>query len=63
MSNRVKNVGLKDRIPFINAERSLQLRKQIDAIIDGQIENWYETVPYAAHLEGKKIDSDYFSEE
>ncbi|AXE95980.1 hypothetical protein ACTJLC_29705 [Paraburkholderia sp. 22099] len=60
MSNRVKNVGLKDRIPFINAERSLQLRKQIDAIIDGQIENWYETVPYAAHLEGKKIDSDYY---
>ncbi|RQS07947.1 hypothetical protein DIE07_19415 [Burkholderia sp. Bp9002] len=60
MSNRVKNAGLTHRIPFINSQRSLELRKEIDAIIDVQIDNWYETVPYAAHLEGKNVDSDYY---
>ena len=60
MSNRVKNAGLGNRIPFLNAQRSLELRKEIDSIIDAQIDNWYETVPYAAHLEGKKVDSEYY---
>lgn len=60
MKNRVKNVGLGNRTPFINAKRSVELRQEIDSIIDVQIENWYETVPYAAHLEGKDINSDYY---
>jgi pyrroloquinoline quinone (PQQ) biosynthesis protein C len=60
MSNRVKHVGLENRIPFINAARSAQLRAEIDTIIDGQIDKWYETVPYAAHLEGKTVDSTYY---
>ncbi|MXN76781.1 hypothetical protein GR157_18835 [Burkholderia sp. 4701] len=60
MSNRVKNVGLEHRIPFLNAAASAQLRGEIDALIDRQIDTWYETVPYAAHLEGKTIDSEYY---
>ncbi|EIP86416.1 MULTISPECIES: iron-containing redox enzyme family protein [unclassified Burkholderia] len=44
----------------MSSHDSDELRKQIDALIDTQIENWYETVPYAAHLEGKKVDSEYY---
>jgi len=61
MRNRVKNTGLGSRLPFLSAQQSLELRKQIDSIIDIQIENWYETVPYAAHLEGEKVDSGYYN--
>jgi len=60
MSNRVKNVGFGNRIPFLNSQDSVKLRGEIDSIIDKQIDHWYETVPYAAHLEGKKIDSEYY---
>lgn len=60
MTNRVKNVGYENRAPFINAARSAALRSEIDELIDRQIEQWYETVPYAAHLEGKTVDSAYY---
>ena len=60
MSNRVKNVGLENRVPFLGAAASEQLRKEIDSLIDRQIDHWYESVPYAAHLEGKTIDSEYY---
>ncbi|VXC45679.1 conserved hypothetical protein [Burkholderia sp. 8Y] len=58
--NRVKNVGLEHRTPFLSAAASEKLRGEIDTIIDRQIEQWYETVPYAAHLEGKTVDSEYY---
>ncbi len=60
MSNRVKNVGYGNRTPFLNAAASVALRAEIDKIIDRQVEQWYATVPEAAHLEGKKVDSDYY---
>ncbi|NML33059.1 hypothetical protein [Paraburkholderia antibiotica] len=60
MMNRVKHVGLENRAPFLSAVASEKLRAEIDSLIDRQIEQWYETVPYAAHLEGKTIDSDYY---
>lgn len=60
MKNRVKNVGYENRVPFVNAARSAELRADIDSIIDGQIDQWYKTVPYAAHLEGETIDSAYY---
>lgn len=60
MSNRVKNVGYGDRTPFLNGAASVALRADIDRIIDRQIEQWYATVPQAAHLEGKNVDSDYY---
>jgi hypothetical protein len=58
--NRVKNVGLENKTPYLTAAASESLRKEIDGIIDRQIEHWYETVPYAAHLEGKTVDSEYY---
>lgn len=60
MSNRVKNVGYGNRTPFLNAAGSVALRAEIDKIIDHQVEDWYATVPEAAHFEGKNVDSDYY---
>ena len=60
MVNRVKHVGFENRIPYLSAKASEQLRSEVDTIIDRQIERWYETVPYAAHLEGKTVDSEYY---
>lgn len=60
MANRVKHAGFENRYPFLNSSDSAQLRSEIDAIIDLQIEKWYETVPYAAHLEGKTVNSEYY---
>lgn len=60
MLNRVKNVGYGDRIPFLSAAASVNLRGEIDKIIDEQVEQWYRTVPEAAHLEGKDVNSAYY---
>lgn len=60
MKNRVKHCGLEHRQPFLSAAESVRLRAEIDAIIDRQIEQWYDTVPYAAHLEGKSVNSEYY---
>lgn len=60
MLNRVKNVGYGDRTPFLSAAASLNLRGEIDKIIDAQVEQWYATVPQAAHLEGKDVNSAYY---
>lgn len=60
MTNRVKNVGFGQRIPYLNVQKSEELRSEVDTIIDAQIDDWYESVPYAAHLEGKTINSEYY---
>ncbi|WP_087499477.1 hypothetical protein [Pseudomonas sp. SID14000] len=60
MLNRVKNVGYGDRTPFLSAAASVNLRGEIDKIIDDQVEQWYKTVPQAAHLEGKDVNSAYY---
>jgi hypothetical protein len=60
VTNRVRHVGFENRVPFLGAKASQQLRAKVDSILDRQIEQWYETVPYAAHLEGKTIDSEYY---
>ncbi|MFJ3372929.1 hypothetical protein [Pseudomonas sp. NPDC086251] len=60
MLNRVKNVGYGNRLPFLSASESVTLRAEIDQLIDHQIEQWYATVPAAAHLEGRNVDSEYY---
>jgi hypothetical protein len=60
MTNRVVNVGYGPRSDFLNAAGSARLRAEIDEQIDRQIEEWYESVPAAAHLEGKNVDSEYY---
>jgi hypothetical protein len=58
--NRVKNAGYDNRRPFLSATASARLRVEIDEQIEEQIGEWYETVPHAAHLEGRNVDSAYY---
>jgi hypothetical protein len=58
--NRCQNTGVNRRRPFLSSAQSAELRKNIDALIDRQIEDWYASVPYADHFEGKQIDSRYY---
>lgn len=60
MYNRVRNVGYGNRTPFLNSVAALNLREEVDRAIDLQIQQWYETVPEAAHLEGKDVNSRYY---
>jgi hypothetical protein len=38
----------------------MQVRTEIDRLLDQQIDDWYRTVPYADHFEGSVIDQDYY---
>ncbi|WP_394830047.1 hypothetical protein LVJ94_26425 [Pendulispora rubella] len=60
MNNRVTNAGFGNRTPFLNAAASLKLRAEVDQQIDRQIDEWYQSVPAAAHLEGKNVNSEYY---
>jgi hypothetical protein len=60
MLNRCKNTGLNRSKPFLSAIQSTELRKEIDALIDRQIEDWYASVPYADHFESKQVNSRYY---
>jgi len=60
MFNRVKHVGYSDCSSIFGAADSVSLRRDIDQLIDHQVEQWYETVPEAAHLEGKNVNSLYY---
>ena len=60
MFNRVKYVGYSDCSSIFGAADSVNLRRDIDQLIDHQVEQWYETVPEAAHLEGKNVNSLYY---
>jgi hypothetical protein len=56
----VSNAGYEARKPFLNAAAAAQLRGVVDQQIDQQIEEWYASVPEAAHLEGKDVNSAYY---
>ena len=60
MFSRVKYVGYSDCSSIFGAADSVNLRRDIDQLIDHQVEQWYETVPEAAHLEGKNVNSLYY---
>ena len=46
--------------PFLTPSPSLSVRRDIDDVLDCQIEEWYRTVPYADHFEGRSVDRDYY---
>ncbi|MER5746039.1 hypothetical protein ACFV97_02895 [Streptomyces sp. NPDC059913] len=60
MNNRVSNVGYGNRKPFLGAAAAVELRAEMDRLIDAQVVEWYANVPAAAHLESKNVDSAYY---
>jgi pyrroloquinoline quinone (PQQ) biosynthesis protein C len=58
--NRCQNTGLGRNKPFLNPITSSNLREEIDAFIDRQIEKWKQTVPYATHFESEQVNKRYY---
>ncbi|WP_185234685.1 hypothetical protein [Teredinibacter franksiae] len=51
--NRCINTGIGRGKPFLNPTRSIEVRSEIDSIIDQQIDEWKASVPGADHHERK----------
>lgn len=60
MQNRVINTGLGRGKPFLSGASSKALRAEIDRQIDAQVIDWNKTVPFATHLEGTQVHSEYY---
>jgi hypothetical protein len=58
--NRCQNTGLGRSKPFLNPIAAAKLRQDIDLLIDQQVEQWNQTVPFATHFEGKQIHQQYY---
>lgn len=59
-TNRCKNTGSDHPAPFLSMQRSLELRKEVDAFLDRKHAEWNSTVPFAQHFEGKSIHNQYY---
>ncbi|MCC3767318.1 iron-containing redox enzyme family protein [Streptomyces sp. UNOC14_S4] len=60
--NRLTDTALLRRKPFLSAEDSKQAKKEIDTFLDGKIDEWNATVPYARHLEGSDVNLEYYKQ-
>ncbi|MDX1902048.1 MAG: hypothetical protein SFW66_08640 [Gammaproteobacteria bacterium] len=60
MLNRCCNTGLGLKDPFLDIVASNHLRKTMDTFIDGLIDEWFATVPFANHFEGTSIHKEYY---
>ncbi len=59
-TNRLTHSALLRRQPFLSPTESVQVKRDIDAFLDGKMEEWNATVPFARHLEGTEIHLDYY---
>lgn len=58
--NRVTQCGIQHPKPFYNLRQSLPVKARIDAYLDRKMEEWEKSVPYASHLEGKQVNSEWY---
>lgn len=58
--NRVSQCGVKHPRPLYTFEESLPLKAKVDAYLDKKIQEWKSSVPYANHLEEKKVNSEWY---
>lgn len=45
MKNRIKDTSIVRNEPFLNAEKSAQVKREIDDFLDTKIIEWENTVP------------------
>lgn len=62
MKNRIKDTSIVRNEPFLNLERSAQVKREIDDFLDTKIIEWENTVPSAKHLESHKINEAYYQQ-
>ena len=59
--NRCRNTGIEHKKPAYAPERLKQLRQEVDSFLDGQIEKFNASVPYAQHFEkDAQVDPGYY---
>jgi len=58
--NRVKNCGIQHPVPFYSLADGEAIRQRLDRYLDGKMIEWAATVPYANHLEGKDVNSQWY---
>lgn len=58
--NRVSNCGIERPAPFFSLADGERIRQRLDRYLDGKMAEWAATVPYANHLESKRLDSAWY---
>lgn len=60
ITNRITDRSIVRRKPFLDREASARAKREIDLFLDGKIDEWNRTVPYARHFEGKEVHMPYY---
>lgn len=58
--NRVKNCGIEHPQPLYPYSESLKIRERLHTYLDGKIEEWNATVPFAKHFEDGSLNLPYY---
>lgn len=58
--NRVRHCGIDHPAPFYSLADGEAVRRRLDQYLDKKMAEWAATVPYANHLENRKLDSRWY---
>ena len=58
--NRVRNSGLPHPTPYFSEAEGLRRKAELDRYLDGKMDEWKRTVPYASHMKSGQIDLPYY---
>ncbi|SAK92189.1 hypothetical protein AWB75_06513 [Caballeronia catudaia] len=58
--NRVTRCGIERPTPFYSLAEGQEVRARLDRYLDAKMAEWAATVPYANHLESRKLDSRWY---
>lgn len=58
--NRVTHCGIERPTPFYSLADGERIRARLDRYLDHKMTEWAATVPYANHLESRKLDSRWY---
>jgi pyrroloquinoline quinone (PQQ) biosynthesis protein C len=58
--NRVTNCGIERPAPFYSLAEGEAVQTKLNQYLDRKMAEWTATVPYANHLESKKLDSKWY---
>ncbi|AJK47637.1 iron-containing redox enzyme family protein [Burkholderia plantarii] len=58
--NRVTQCGIDHPVPFYSLADGAAVQARLNQYLDHKIDDWRATVPYANHLESRKLDSRWY---
>jgi pyrroloquinoline quinone (PQQ) biosynthesis protein C len=58
--SRLGNIGIKRQNSFLDHKQSIEFRAKIDVFIAQKLEEWYQKVPFANHLESGAVSKPYY---